>query len=594
MFNMYAYFKRERRLDRDNEALWIIKIILVLMKRTPGYVFICTVLYVFSQISMLAAILLPWKLLIFMTGDSYPWMIPEAFHVLAERELVLGLAATSLLAFCVYIVCEILISFVCRRGSAFILKENHKVGLFSGHQNYAAQLYRRFLRAIAAVFTVGVIVACLFYLYSYMFVALITYLFFGVAIVVWKRRGAPWLNLPALPLEMKATIWWGAGFFYAVSWLIAGYWHETLPSLTTAFVSLLLVRQAIVLVFPAYGTYTTFIKERSKVNVLFFSDIPWSPESKTDDGFMALIEPARREIWLSALLKKYNDTSNGVEVVSCRVSNAGKFVSLIISSIDSKPKMSFLVKLFHSSAEEGARHERDILETLIAEPLAPHFCGVSNVEEHSCHVFEWPSQAGWMSAQKRSQQLPEIRKKLLSLELPDELVSRYERSRPHLADRLRSIAWDLLVSISPKASLEGSLQLQRYWPDIRRMARLQPRQVVIPRIHQHLIGQWENNSYICNWTRWRWEPVGAGWPLHTSEAEFQQALDEAEKQRPHLAQVSAKRAGLMTLLYEFERLWRLKKHTEAVKLIAPLYEAAKNSGLIGCPTFSQGACLPRE
>ncbi|MDW0361722.1 hypothetical protein Q8G38_20630 [Halomonas venusta] len=565
----------------NNELFWIGKITIALLQITPVHVFTCTALYILSQVSMLAAILLPWKLLMIMATENYPWVIPEALRVLSERELVLALGITAFFAFFVYASCEILIGFVCRRGSAFILNKNQKMGLFNGHREHAALLYRRFLRAVAAVFTVSVIAACLLYLYPYMLLTLITYLLIGLTMVVWQRSNAPQTTLAILTPEMKATIWWGAGFFYAVSWLIADYWRGMLPGLATAFIALLLVRQAIVLIFPVYGTYALFIKQRNKVDALFLADIPWSPDSRTDDGFMALIEPVRREVWINSLLHQSYGVAEDISVINCKTSNAGKSASLITStSIKGQSERAFLVKLFHSSSEDRALHEKAILEVLPTNWLAPHFCGVHNVEGHLCHVFEWPSQACWMSASKRSEQLPGIREKLLALELPDELVSRYERSRPHLSDRLELITWDVLASLSPKSSFEDCQQLQRYWPDICHAARSQPRQIVIPRIHQHLIGDAGNKSLICNWTRWLWEPVGAGWPLSTNEDEFQQAINKATTQRPYLAQVNVKNTGLMALLYEFERLWRIKKHTEAVKLITPLYEATKNSKLL--------------
>lgn len=572
---------RKKPSHHDNEVCWIGKITIALLQTTPLHVFTCTSLYILSQVSMLAAILLPWKLLMVMATENYPWMIPEALRVFSERELVVVLGITAFFAFVIYATCEILIGFVCSRGSAYILAKNQKMGLFNGHREQAALLYRRFLRAVAAVFTVGVIAASLIYLYPYMLLALITYLFIGLTIIIFQRRSTSKTTLSVLPPEMKTTIWWGAGFFYAVSWLMADYWRGMLPSLATAFVALLLVRQAIVLIFPVYSTYAMFIKQRSKVDTLFLSDIPWSPESRADDGFMALIEPVRRETWLNALLHQYYGIADDVTVINCKTSNAGKSASLItITSLKNQSDRAFLVKLFHSSSEDSALHEQAILEALPANWLAPHLCGVHNVEGHLCHVFEWPSRAGWMSASKRSERLPEIREKLLALELPDKLVSRYERSRSHLSDRLKLITWNVLTSISPKGSLEECQQLQRYWPNICHIARSQPRQVVIPRIHQHLIGDVGNKSLICNWTRWLWEPVGAGWPLSTNEEEFQQALNEAATQRPYLAQVNVNISGLIALLYEFERLWRIKKHTEAVKLITPLYEAAKKSKLL--------------
>ncbi|MDQ7730978.1 hypothetical protein [Halomonas sp. SpR8] len=571
-----------------DEMLWLGKITTALLRITPLHVFTCTALYILSQISMLAAILLPWKLLMVMSTDGYPWMMPDLLRELPKRELIVVLGIASFLAFAIYVTCEILIGWVCRRGSTFILDKNQKIGLFSGHRQHAALLYRRFLRAVAAIFTIGVIFAFLAHLYPYMLLALTTYLIIGLTIVLWQKHTTTASTIfAALPPEMRATVWWGAGFFYAVAWLTANYWHGVLPSLATAFIALLLVRQAIVLIFPVYGTYAMFSKQKNKVSALFLPDVPWHPGAKTDDAFMALIAPLHREVWVNTLLRQHHDATDDVTVISCRTSSGGKATSLITHTNTKNEPRAFLIKLFHTSNEENALHERDILETLPADWLAPRLCGVHDVEGNSCHVFEWPLRAGWMSASKRAAALPAIRNRLLALELPDELISRYERSRSHLSDRLKGVTWDLLISISPKNTLEKCQQLQQHWPDICHEIHLQPRQIVIPRLHLHLIGHVDNKPLLCNWTRWLWEPIGAGWPLRTSEAEFQQALTDAAKQRPCLTQVNASNVHLTALLYQFERLWHIRNHTEAIKLVVPLYEAAQASKIIknGTPTI---------
>ncbi|MGP5311033.1 hypothetical protein [Vreelandella alkaliphila] len=572
---------RKKAGHHDNEVIWIGKITIALLQTTPLHVFTCTTLYILSQVSMLAAILLPWKLLMIMATENYPWMIPEALRVFSERELVVMLGITAFFAFIIYAICEVLIGSVCSRGSTFILDKNQKMGLFNGHREQASLLYRRFLRAVATVFTVGFIITGLIYIYPNMLLSLVSYLLTGLTVTIFQKRNALKIILSFLTPEMKTTIWWGAGFFYAVFWLMADYWRGMLPSLATAFIALLLVRQAIVLIFPVYGTYSTFIKQRKKVNALFLSDIPWHPESITDDKFMELIEPTRRETWLNALLHRHYDITEDVTIISCRTSNAGKLASLITSaSTKNQSDRAFFVKLFHSSSKDSALHEKAILEVLPKNWLTPHFYGVHKVEDHLCHVFEWPSQAGWMSASTRSKMLPEIRTKLLALELPDELVSRYERSRLHLSDRLELITWDVLVSISPKSSLNECLQLQRYWPKICNMVRSQPKQVVIPGIHQHLTGNVNNKPIIYNWTRWSWEPIGAGWPLDTTEDEFKKALNTASTHRKYLAPQNVKNAKLMALLYEFERRFNNKNYTDAIKLTTPVHEAIKDCKLL--------------
>lgn len=61
-----------------------------------------------------------------------------------------------------------------------------------------------------------------------------------------------------------------------------------IPNLAIAFIALILVRQAIVLAFPTYATFLSFITKKKKISALFLSDTPWHPEIQNNDDFMEL------------------------------------------------------------------------------------------------------------------------------------------------------------------------------------------------------------------------------------------------------------------------------------------------------------------
>lgn len=159
---------------------------------------------------MLAAILLPWKLVMVMTTQNIPWGTPSVLTTLPEKQLVVALGILAAFAFTVYAACEILIGWVCKSGSAYILSKNHKTGLFNGHDEQATLLYRRFLRAVAGSFTILAITALLFYLYPYMAFSLLSYLAIGLLLIKLNSL-RPFVSF--LTPEIKSTIWWGGWFF---------------------------------------------------------------------------------------------------------------------------------------------------------------------------------------------------------------------------------------------------------------------------------------------------------------------------------------------------------------------------------------------
>lgn len=185
-----------------------------------------------------------------------------------------------------------------------------------------------------------------------------------------------------------------------------------------------------------------------------------------------------------------------------------------------------------------------------------------------------------MSAERRKKALPEIRSKLLTFELPETLALRYKRSHMHLSKRLESIDWDALLTVSSENISSVCQQLIRHWPEICGVVSSQPMQIVMPGIHQQLTGIANNKPLIYNWTQWRWEPIGSGWPISTSGEQLQKALLDASIQRACLAHVNVETMTLIALLYEFERRTHSKDYTGAVKIIDQIHKAAKNQKLI--------------
>ncbi|WP_104494366.1 hypothetical protein [Paracoccus denitrificans] len=574
-------------------VLQILRIALALLRITPLHVFLCAVLYILSQISLLAAILLPWKLLTVMATGGIPGVIPEFLRGYPDRELVMMLGASAVASFALYALCEVSIGLVCRHGSAVVLLRHQKVGLFGGHRRKAGSLYRGFLRAVSAVSTIGVIAACLAWIYPSLLFALISYLTAGLAWVVWRGRRAQAVPAAALAPEMKSNAWWGGGFLYAVGWVVADYWHGTLPALTVTFAALLLVRQSVVLAGMVWRTYVLFERQRSRAGALFLQDVPWNPVPTTDNAFFSLTEPERRLDWVRDILNRHDGGQGELAVTECRVGDSGRLVSLTVRIVaEAEPPRAFLIRLFHTSREEAVQHEQEILEIATRDWPAPALLATHKVEGHDCLVYDWHERAYWMSAAERSACLPDLRERLLTCVPTKALLTRYARGRPHLADRLGAVDWDHLGTVVPARTATAVAELRSCWTAVGRLARLLPGQLVIPRLRAHRIGRLDDAAVICNWTRWLWEPVGAGWPPGTDIAVLEEALSRAVPYRPDLVGITAPQARLMAHLYEFERLWRLKYHAGMVRLIPALADVMRGIKLV--ETAPMGGALPVE
>jgi len=566
-------------LSGANHESWRAGILASLLRATPFHAAFCVLLYIVAQIALLAAVLLPWKLLMVLSTDTLPRLLPSFLRGYPASDLVLLLSAGGLGSFLLYALCEGAISAVCSHGARSILSRHQKTGLFSSHRQQASSLYRRVLRSVGAAVSCMFIGIWLVFFYPLLLIALATYLCAGLLVVRWWKSTSPKVWMAVQSPELRANGWWSLGFLYAVGWVVADYSRGGLPETTVIFISLLLVRQTLVLSAQIYRTYGLLEQQRSKLGALFLAYVPWQPASRQDDAFHALLEPDRLRGWAGDAIAKQLGPLDGEIAFQCRLGDSGKIISVTASGQIGGQRQAALLKLYHTSREELAHHEKEILRLAGKDWPAPALLADHLVGGHSCLVFEWGAKAHWMTVEERAAQLPFIRERLLACNLPEELVSRYDRSHPHLAERLNVIELELLETLVPKNSSAAFNELRANWLTLQRMLRGMPRQVVIPRLYQHRIGNLDSRPVICNWSRWRWEPVGAGWPWRTTCEQLRLALENAAATRAVLRAVTPGQAHLAAFLYTFDHLIRQKDFVSAVKLLPPLSDAIRH-GLI--------------
>ncbi len=573
-------------LSGTGERYWRASIVASLLRSTPLHAALCVLLYIVSQISLLAAVLLPWKLLTLLSTDTPPRLMGTFFQDYPADDLVLILSAGALAAFLLYALCEGVITGVCKYGARSILSRHQKTGLFGRHREQASGLYRRLLRSVGAAVSCALIALWLALFYPLLLLVLATYLCGGLLVSRW-RKSAPQEWVAFLSPELRANGWWGLGFLYAVGWVVADHSRGGLPETTVIFISLLLVRQALVLWAQIYRAYGLLEQQRGKIGALFLAHTPWQPIVQQDGAFQALLEPDRLRDWTGGVLTKHFGHFDGDPSYQCRLADGGKIIIAVANGEIEGQGQAALLKVYHRSREEFAHHEQQILRFAGDGWPVPPLRGDHMVEGHSCLVFDWSAKAHWMTAEERAVALPSLRRQLFECELPDELVSRYDRSHPHLADRLNAIDLTLFETLVPASVAEAFGQVRTHWSDLQRLLRAMPRQVFIPRLYQHRIGVLNGRPVICNWSRWRWEPVGAGWPRRSPHDQLRRALQDAAAARRDLLDVTSGQAQLSSVLYEFDQLIRQKDFVSAVKLIVPLSEAIRH-GLIDTKSHISG------
>jgi len=163
----------------------------------------------------------------------------------------------------------------------------------------------------------------------------------------------------------------------------------------------------------------------------------------------------------------------------------------------------------------------------------------------------------------------------LACEPPKDLVERYGRSRPHLADRLAALNLQRLSALAPPGGEQVWAQLQAVWQPLCEAVRALPGQVVLPTLTNYRVDRVCGVPLVRNWMHWLWEPVGCGWPVKTADDVFEAALAKALATRPALATLQASQLRLAAVAYEFERQWRTRSFKDAVVLADALLATAQ-------------------
>lgn len=569
-------------LDNGHHFIrWAFQLFETLLRMTPGTVVAATLGFILSQTLLLVALLLPWKLLIFLSSGQFPTTLPGALASFAARELVLVLSATALLAFIVHIVLDTAFGALARRGAAHVLEQHRKTGLFNNQQRVALGFYRHLLRVLVSIASCSLVMLILAMVYPLMLVGLTVCFLTGlVGIVVWRRMPADPEGGPT-PVTLN-KLWMGGGFLCLTGWIVAGYWRGHLPHLTVAFICLILARQALTFAAQIVQSLKVLGKERSRVDALFLADTPWMPQARQLDDFQELLTSGCRKSWIRGLLAHCGAVDFQILDVHIRTAERGKLAYLTITGIGDVETV-FLIKIFHRSLDGLLQQERDVLTVATPEWPAPALVGCHRMEGHQghhCMVFSWGRDGRWLDQSQRSRQLSELRALLLDCSLPVELIDRYDRSHPDLARRLSNVDWSRMRAVAvSEETIACCASIEAHWNDLLEQVGALPRQVVLPGLVGRMMASRPADlpPVICNWSRWRWEPVGAGWPITPKgRMELRSIFDDYQGPRAELALVDSEGAYRAALLYEMERCLSKSDLSSALVAVERLHQSIGN------------------
>ncbi|WP_018865183.1 phosphotransferase [Thioalkalivibrio sp. ARh3] len=517
---------------------------------TSGVVFFTLV----SQLSMLLAFFLPLKVIILLGSDGIPRYFPPAFEQFDRDSLIVWLSAATVAFYGLYLLAERIVEFGGERGSKTLLTRSRKMVLFENQDELAARAYKRHAEVIAG--SVFLLLALGILLWLYQGVALLSagYVFL-VAIALLAALAVS--EAFRERLEDNLAGWMGVlsgiGFMLAFAYLVIDFLFLDPPGLIPAIIALLLSRQG----FNRLSSLVSdLVKQRSqkpKLDALFFHQSAFIPEEDDKkESIWTLLAPEERRQWVPELIAQmYGEPAPkdlDIQWWQTDVANVG------VLHCRSPGEPSIFVKLFARKRSAYALHEA----TLLADPPSglpsPQWIGATQVGGFRCHVLqvaeELPARQG-----DTGKGVEEIRQALLQIPPPQSLLTRYQRSRPMLWQRLNdSMLERLRIAASDSQALSALGQLRARLQDWRDQLAALPLAITTRDVRPGNIVMTEAGvPTLIHWGNWAIEPAGAGWP---TKPKHLQVLGE-----------NSSGAVLAALSHELERLFERQRFSRALKLV---------------------------
>ncbi|WP_082119076.1 phosphotransferase [Thioalkalivibrio versutus] len=520
---------------------------------TSGVVFFTLV----SQLSMLLASFLPLKVIILLGSDGIPRYFPPAFEQFDRDALIVSLSAATVAFYGLYLLAERIVEFGGERGSKTLLARSRKMVLFENQDELAARAYKRHAEVIAGGVFLMLVLAILFWLYQSVALLAAGYVFLVAVALLSGLAVSPGF---CTRLEENLTGWMGVlsgiGFMVAFAYMVIDFLYLDPPGLIPAIIALLLARQGFNRLDSSVSGVVKQRSHKGKLDALFFHSTAFISDQDTKkETIWTLLAPESRQQWIPTLISEmYGEPASrdmDIQWWQTDVANVG------VLHCRTPGKPSIFVKLFAPKRSAYALHEATLLAAPPSGLPSPQWIGATQVRGFHCHVLqaaeELPARQG-----DKAKGVEEIRQTLLQVPLPQSLLTRYQRSRPMLWQRLNdSMVERLRIAASDPNALDALGQLRDQLQDWREQLAALPPAITTRDVRPGNIVMTEAGApTLLHWGNWAIEPAGAGWPTKPEQLPTLEGHADA----PVLAALS----------HELELLIEQQRFSSAIALVPRL------------------------
>lgn len=563
---------------------WSLSIGNKFLKVVPRHTLLIVVATLVSQVSILLAFLLPLKVIMLLGSDGVPPYFPSFLTGYKHDVLIVGLSLIAIGFYVVYLAAEKIIAFGSLRGASFLLKKSHKMTLFENQEEVANRGFQRYSRSLASSVFLLLVAAALAWLYSELLVFLLIYiaLTFLVIAMLYAREGAVKDSLDAAPGPFITTAT-NIGFLLAFAFMVVQFLIGNPPGLFVAIISIILVRQGFSRITGVINDLMGLYAQRFKLNALFFhGHVLVSEPKKHEENFWPLFRSPQREDWVLKVLQ--NVVSQPIENLSIHWLQLGipDIATFRVRVFDSSENLNseYLVKLFNANRSSLAKHEATLLAESSNLP-ALTLLSVDEVQGLHCHVMQWRS-AKKISTKEALEAKSNISDLLMAIEPDKKIISRFTRSRPVLWQRIDSAMWERLLTVAEMVGSQHVDRVERLCKEqdvIKRRLSELPLMIVNPdQAPDVFLKIGKDQVVMTHWGRWFLEPIGANWPIQSSQLDkLSDALDEAKITRHTLRNVRVEDVRLSALMYALEKLCARQDFIASLRLIPRILQCLESS-----------------
>lgn len=470
-------------------------------RHTPAAMALGVSAHLTAQLALLVASWLPWKLLGLLAGGPLPPGWPITW---SRPQTAVALAAATVAAYALYLAGGAGVARCARWGGVRLYEGAGKGGLFNQQERLAQRLYTHLLRSCgAAVFvllSLGVLVSQRPLL--------------AVVAVACVAAGVALFTRPLRRPQAVALGYGVAGLLLACGLLMATGATDDNGHLFLLLLLLILYRQLLAQTVEWVMHARQLWRRQREALALFVAHVPWRRPRLEPCAFRTLWTA---ESYLDVMAARYQAQWGQAPAplrARLRKTARGQIAEWTLDNGGDSAR-GLLLRVFSPAREAQAAQERGLLVQEGNRLPAHTWLGAHRQGGMAWHHFAWS--AAWTPVPDGQRRLAhrQLRTALLAHEPGPATQASYLQGRTTWPQRLLP---DVLAALRPETFDAGQASaldaLLSDWPALLARLAALPLRVTLPQLGlRPLVRDEQGQLRLFDWTRWRLEPAGAGWPV---------------------------------------------------------------------------------